>query len=228
MCTVNIKLSYIIYNYNWYHLVISCVSIKIIVKLCKHQTFKLADHQRPEQFGQTSTSWVATVATGRSGLPWHTVVSQQSDAAQHLYDPLMHPGGLADKNRKKFQTKKSPRLDQTAQVASYRAFMLRRSNQKRSQASEKLASFWLAKIESQGCKMLWMNTPLNLWSLQVLTYFTCDPWIFHGIPWGSCFGSSTTTTSKQPGLSPTWSRRNLCRTTWLLDTLGNYIELLIL
>lgn len=120
-----------------------------------------------------------------------------------------------------------PRLDQAAQIASYRAF-IGRSNQKRSQASEKLASFWLAKIESQSCKMLWINTPLNLWSLQVLTYFTCDPWIFHGIPWGSCFGSSTTTTSKQPGLSPTWSRRNLCRTTWLLDTLGNYIELLIL
>jgi hypothetical protein len=131
-----------------------------VKSLCKHQTFKLADHQRPEQFGQTSTSWVATVATGRSGLPWHTVVSQQSDAAQHLYDPLMHPGGLAD-------------------------FMLRRSNHKRSQASEKLASFWLAKIESQGCKMLWMNTPLNLWSLQVLTYFTCDILWSVNIPWNS-------------------------------------------
>ena len=122
MCTVNIKLSYIMYNYNWYHLVISCVSIKIMwnqcasIKLSNLQTINAQSSSvRPQLPGLQRLRQV--------GLGFPDIRSCLSKAMQHSICTILwcileawptSPKEISNKKKVQGWT----RLDQAAQIAS--------------------------------------------------------------------------------------------------------------
>ena len=156
------------------YIMIVCIYQYHVKTLCKHQTFTLANHQCPEH----------RLGSGN--------VRTSTSRLLHL-----RRVGLG------FPDIRSC-LSKTMQHCICTILWCILAIWPTDFTSEREACVFLAKIESQGCEMLWMNILLNLWSLQVLLSLN--------IPWKSIASSwsSTTTTSKQPGLSPTCgSRSNL-------------------